>query len=224
MSNILVLRHHLEDNPGLLGEAFSARGFNLDVVMMDATTPTPSVEGFVALVILGSKESVYDPVVEVEWFGRELDVMTRADRNGLAIFGVCFGAQALCRYAGGEVRAAATPEMGWYEIEPVNGSKIAPGPWFEYHYDRCVLPPEAELWATTPNAVQAFVVGRHLGVQFHPEIEGVQLAEWFSSGTDDARALGVDPRDLLAQTVKETPRARLRARDLVDTFIEHAGL
>ena len=60
MARARVLRHHLEDRPGLVGEAFEARGFELDVVMMDATTPTPSLDGYDALVILGSKCAVYD--------------------------------------------------------------------------------------------------------------------------------------------------------------------
>ena len=31
MKRALVLRHHLEDSPGLIGEAFEARGYEIDL-------------------------------------------------------------------------------------------------------------------------------------------------------------------------------------------------
>jgi GMP synthase-like glutamine amidotransferase len=70
--------------------------------------------------------------------------------------------------------------------------------------------------------VQAFAVGKSVGVQFHPEVDDEQLADWFASGDDNgARSLGIDPTDLLAETARETPAARLRALALVDLFLEH---
>ena len=75
---VLVLRHHEEDHPGLIGEALVARGFALDVVMMNETTPTPSLEGVDVLLILGSSSAVYDHEVEKAWFGRELGLIAEA--------------------------------------------------------------------------------------------------------------------------------------------------
>ena len=222
MSRALVIRHHDEDHPGLIGEAFVARGWSLDLAMMDERSPTPSVAGYDVLVILGSKHAVYDEVIEAAWFGRELDVVAEAELAGVAVLGICFGAQALCRYHGGVVERAPEPEIGWYEIEPVNGSAIGAGPWFEFHFDHCRLPDEAELWATSPRAVQAFAVGRNVGVQFHPEIDEEQLAGWYASGdAGDTREFGIDPDTLLAQTAAETPAARVRAQQLVDLFLAH---
>jgi GMP synthase-like glutamine amidotransferase len=221
-SRALFLRHHNEDRPGLIGEAFEARGFELDVVMMDEMSPTPSVEGFDVLVILGSKHAVYDQEVEAAWFGRELDVIAEADRLDVPIFGICFGAQALCVHHGGVVERSQNPEVGWFEVQAHNASGILPGPWFEFHFDHCTLPDEAQLWATSPRAVQAFAVGKSVGVQFHPEVDDVQLAGWFASGDDNgARELGVDPTALLEETARETPAARLRAVQLVDLFLAH---
>ena len=64
MARVLIIRHHSEDRPGLVGEAFEARGFELDVVMMDAESPTPSAAGYDLLVVLGSKHAVYDERIE----------------------------------------------------------------------------------------------------------------------------------------------------------------
>jgi GMP synthase-like glutamine amidotransferase len=223
MARALVLRHHLEDHSGLIGEAFEARGFELDLRMMNEESPTPSLDGCDALVILGSKSAVYDKEVEEAWFGRELELIGDAQRRHVPILGICFGAQALCIFHGGAVERSDSPEIGWYEVEAQNESGIASGPWFEFHFDRCNLPEKAELWATSPRAVQAFSVGRDVGVQFHPEIDHIQLRDWFAGGVEEAREFGVDIDALIEQTAKETPAARERAGGLVDLFLAHGA-
>jgi GMP synthase-like glutamine amidotransferase len=223
MGNVLFIRHHLEDNPGLIGEAFGARGFVCDVVMMEASAPTPSLEGYDYLVILGSKESVYDDEVEASWFGRELALMGEAARRRIPILGICFGAQALCRFHGGRVELSDTPEIGWYEVQAHNGAAISTGPWFEFHYDRCILPPDAQLWASSRDAVQAFSVGVNIGVQFHPEVDEDQLRDWFEADKDEHPRQFVTRDELLVQTALETPAARVRALELVDVFLAHCA-
>ena len=222
MTRALVLRHHEEDNPGLIGEALASRGFELSVVLFNEASPTPSLDNVDLVVILGSSSAVYDPDVELAWFARELTLIEEADRRGITVLGICFGAQALCRCFGGVVSPGGEPEIGWYVVEPTPDSPIGAGPWFEYHFDVCRLPATATLWARSSGCVQAFSIGRHVGVQFHPEIDAAQLRDWFEAGGDDARSLGLDPRALIAQTADEEPRARERARELIDVVVEHA--
>jgi GMP synthase-like glutamine amidotransferase len=221
MTRALVLRHHPEDHSGLIGEAFESRGYEIDLRMMNEESATPSLEGYDVFVILGSKSAVYDKEVEQAWFGREIELIAEAERRAIPVFGICFGAQALCLYHGGVVERSNEPEIGWYEVDARNDSGIAAGPWFEFHFDHCLLPESAQLWATSPRAVQAFCVGRNVGVQFHPEIDHVQLTDWFASGIEEARDFGVDVEALIEQTKRETPAARERALDLVDLFLTH---
>ncbi len=64
--------------------------------------------------------------------------------------------------------------------------------------------------------VQAFVVGRHLAVQFHPEPDGEQLRLWLDAGgREEAERAGTDPDRFLAETRAEEPAARDRADTLV---------
>jgi GMP synthase-like glutamine amidotransferase len=223
MARALFLRHHLEDSPGLVGEAFEARDYEIDLVMMDETSATPSIVGYDVMVILGSKCAVYDQEVEAAWFYRELALIGEAERRSLPILGICFGAQALCRYFGGDVSRAPDGEIGWFDIDVVADVELPRGPWFEFHFDHCTLPDAAELWATSPRAVQAFAIGRNVGVQFHPEIDEAQLKEWLASDEDDARELGLDLEKLLDETARETPAARIRAQELVDLFLRRVG-
>jgi GMP synthase-like glutamine amidotransferase len=222
MPSALFVRHHHEDNPGLIGEAFKARGFACDLVMMDASTPTPLLDGYDVLVILGSSSSVNDPDVQSAWFGRELELLEEAVRREIPIFGICFGAQALCRVFGGTVERSDAPEIGWYEVQSKNDAPLGEGPWFEFHFDRCILPPSAQLWASTEHAVQAFSIGRNLGVQFHPEIDDVQLRDWFSVDDTEHPRQFASREELLAQTAEQTPAARKRALELVDSFLAHS--
>jgi GMP synthase-like glutamine amidotransferase len=126
--------------------------------------------------------------------------------------------------SGGTVERAPTGEVGWYPIDVEPWSDLPHGPWFEYHFDHCVLPPSAKVWARNENAVQAFHVGRHLGVQFHPEVDADQLERWFASPGSDPRAHADREAELLARTREETPAARHRAGILVDLFLTHAAL
>jgi GMP synthase-like glutamine amidotransferase len=189
--------------------------------MMNEESVTPTLDGYDVFVILGSKSAVYDEEVEQAWFGRELGLIAEAERRDIPVFGICFGAQALCLYHGGVVERSKEPEIGWFDVEALNDSGVATGPWFEFHFDHCLLPEHAQLWARSPRAVQAFCVGRNVGVQFHPEVDHLQLRDWFASGADEARDFGVDPVALIEQTRRETPAARERAAELVDLFLSH---
>jgi GMP synthase-like glutamine amidotransferase len=86
------------------------------------------------------------------------------------------------------------------------------------------LPVDAQLWASTARAVQAFAHGRNVGVQFHPEIDDQQLRDWLESAADSARDFGHDIDELLAETAREVPAARERAGRLVELFLRHSGL
>jgi GMP synthase-like glutamine amidotransferase len=214
MDRALFLRHHVEDSPGLVGEAFEARGYELDVVMIDESNGAPSLEGYNVLVILGSKCAVYDLELESDWFRQELMLIAEADARRLPILGICFGAQALCRQFGGTVRRADNEELGWFEIDVVEGVELSVVPWLEFHI---------EVWATSQRAVQAFAIGPHVGVQFHPEVDDAQLKEWFAAEEEDVRDFGIDIDALVEQTAQETPAARVRAQELVDLFLRRAN-
>ena len=221
---VLILRHHEEDWPGLVGEAFAARGAKVDTYLYSAKGPLPDLEGYDCLVVLGSSASVYETR---DWIAAELDWL-RSTR--LPVFGICFGAQLLSACFGGAVERSAVYELGWVTVEPVepadgdaNAPVIGRGPWFEFHGDRCVLPSTARLLARNAVGVQAFTIGPHLGVQFHPEVDAAQLRRWIDHGGREAVLnAGKDPDALLTETARLEPVARTRAQELVDAYLAFA--
>jgi GMP synthase-like glutamine amidotransferase len=220
---VVVIRHHDIDSAGFIGEAFESRGASLHVHLVPDDGPFPDLAGVDHIVVLGAANSVNDQGPASVWIAEELAWLRRADQAGVPVLGICFGAQALCAAFGGRIEAMTPHEVGWRMAEPAEGSPIEPGPWLEFHGDRCQLPPQAEVLARTDVAVQAFRIGRHLGVQFHPEVDGPQLKRWLDAlGSRDAEHAGVNPDQFLADTIREEPAARARAARLVGTALNLA--
>ena len=139
------------------------------------------------------------------------------------MLGICFGAQALCAALGGRVEAMERKEIGWVRVESLDHDVIPAGPWLEFHGDRCLLPAGVEVLARNEIAVQAFRIGRHLAVQFHPEVDGPQLKRWLDGGgTEEMERQGLDADQFLADTIREEPAARARAAGLVAAALDLA--
>jgi len=213
---VLVIRHHEEDSAGLIGAAFEARGAEITARMFPADGPLPALDGIDHVVVLGAICSVNDDGPARGWIADELAWLRQADQAGVPVLGICFGAQALAAAFGGRVEAAAGKEIGWTVVDSLDHELIPPGPWLEFHGDRCVLPRQARLLARNDVGPQAFSLGRHLAVQFHPEIDGAQFRMWLDAGArGEAELAGHDPDQLLAETIAQEPDSRDRAGRLV---------
>jgi GMP synthase-like glutamine amidotransferase len=221
---VIVVRHHGIDDAGFIADAFRARGAALSVHQFPKDGPLPSLDGVEHVVVLGAAWSVYDEAKVGDWIGAELDWLRAADAARIPVLGICFGAQALSVALGGQVEAAPRREIGWVTVETLDPTLIEPGPWLEFHGDRCLPPPGARLLARTDVCVQAFSLGPHLVVQFHPEVDSGQLGRWLADGGGaEAEAAGQDPDLFLAQTRAEEPAAAQRADRLVAAALRLAG-
>jgi GMP synthase-like glutamine amidotransferase len=210
----MIVQHHDIDSAGFVGEAFQARGAELAVHLFPDDGPLPALAGAGVdhVVVLGAVSSVNDPD---GWIADELAWLREADKAGVPVLGICFGAQALCVAFGGSVEAMERKEVGWKLVEPAGEELIQAGPWLEFHNDCCLPPAAATVLARNDAGVQAFRLGAHLAVQFHPEVDGPQLKRWLDASEQDAATLGIDPDQFLADTIREEPAARERADRLV---------
>jgi GMP synthase-like glutamine amidotransferase len=218
---VIVVRHHAEDSAGFIGEAFEARGAELSVHLFPDDGRLPPFDDADHIVMLGAIPSVYDR--NVSWIEPELAWLRAADEAGVPVLGICYGAQELCTISGGRVAAAGQKEVGWRMVETIRPDLIPIGPWLEFHGDRCEPPPQAAILASNDFCIQAFSVGRHLGVQFHPEVDGAQLGQWLDAGGRQEMLLaGLDPDAFMSRTIAEEPAARMRADRLVRTALRLA--
>jgi GMP synthase-like glutamine amidotransferase len=203
---VLVIRHHDVDTAGFIADAFEARGAEIAMHLFPDEGPLPALDGVDHVVVMGSVSSVNDAA---PWIAAELDWLRAADQAGLPLL-------AICAALGGRVEAMGVKEIGWYAVDSADPDAVPAGPWLEFHGDRCLLPAGATVLARNDLAVQAFRLGRHFAVQFHPEVDGPQLKRWLDSmGTAELRSIGLDPDQFLADTIREEPAARARAARLV---------
>ena len=228
MRVLFVQQDHVS-SLGYVGEAFADRGFDVETLQVvpaehfavpDVSVVFPDPLAYDVVVPLGAPWSVYDAATIGAWVGEELGFLRTAHNGGVPMFGICFGGQALAAALGGAVELSPEPELGWTIVESSEPDLVEPGPWFQLHQDRWQLPPGARELATTGVASQAFVLGRSMGVQFHPELTATILQAWLDSGDRDyLLAHGVDPDALMVVTAAQAEAARERAVRLVDRFL-----
>jgi GMP synthase-like glutamine amidotransferase len=221
---VIVVRHHAIDSAGFIADAFATRGAELREHLFPADGPLPSLAGVDHVIVLGAVWSVYDEQAIGHWIGDELDWLRAADAAGVPVLGICFGAQALTAALGGKVEAAPRKEIGWTTVQTADPDLVDQGPWLEFHGDQCQPPAAARVLASNEVCVQAFTVGRHLAVQFHPEVDAAQVSRWLDDGgRQEAEREGVDPAELLARSAAEEPQAARRADRLVAAALRLAA-
>ncbi len=221
---VVVVRHHEEDSAGFIGAAFEARGARLSTTLFPKEGPLPDLMGVAHIILLGSISSVYDEGEARAWIDEELAWLRRADAAGVPVLGICFGAQMLAAAFGGTVEHAGRQEIGWVMVDSGDPELIPPGPWLEFHHDRCQPPAGATVLARNDLGVQAYRLGRHLAVQFHPEVDGGQFRLWLDAGgRREIETNGQDADAMLAETIAEEPGAAARAGRLVASALRIAA-
>ncbi len=225
----LIIQHDHVSPPGPIGQRLSDHGYDVELQQIlskeqiaspDIDVTFPSATDYDLILPMGAIFSVYDHGRIGRWVKPELDLLREADAAGVPVLGICFGGQLLAQAHGGSVVRSDNPEIGWTSIESDDPELVSSGPWFEWHYDKWVLPPDATEIARNANASQAFTLRRNLAVQFHPELTTITLEGWLGfDGHAEVTRMGLDPDKLTAETLDESPRAIKRAHGLVDGFL-----
>ena len=189
------------------------------------TTTFPNFNEYDLLVPMGAPYGAYEDDRIGNWLLPELEKLKQAHNDGIPILGICFGGQLMARALGGSVARAPKAEVGWYEIESNDTTLIPTGPWFAYHWDSWMTPKGATEIAKTDVANQAFVMGRTLALQFHPEVDPEVLEAWLSreSGCVEITGEGVDLDQLRKETLEQEIGSNKRAAELVDTFLRRVA-
>jgi len=189
------------------------------------TTTFPNFNEYDLLVPMGAPYGAYEDDRIGNWLLPELEKLKQAHNDGIPILGICFGGQLMARALGGSVARAPKAEVGWIEIESDDKTLIPTGPWFAYHWDSWMTPKGATEIAKTDTANQAFVMGRTLALQFHPEVDPEVLEAWLSrqSGCVEITGEGVDLDLLRKETLEQEIGSNKRAAELVDAFLRRVA-
>jgi len=125
---------------------------------------------------------------DLPWIPMALDLICKADQQGIPVIGHCLGAQLMAKALGGAVAKNPVKELGWGEVEAAAAAAQLATEWlgnttrfeaFHWHGETFSIPPGAiRILQSAYCANQAFVRGPHLGLQCHVEMTADMIRSW----------------------------------------------
>ena len=199
MKPVAIFRHVRSEGPGYFATVLERRSIPHCMIAVDAGEPLPrSARGFAGLVFMGGPMSAND---DLPWIPPSLALMQDAVRQDVPLLGHCLGAQLMAKAFGAEVRGNPVKEIGWGDVS-VSHNALA-REWFgeragftafHWHGETFALPRGAtRVLENAHCANQAFVLGRHVGLQCHLEMTPELVRLWCRAGREDLEASAASP-------------------------------
>jgi GMP synthase-like glutamine amidotransferase len=219
----LIIQHEEPTPPGFVNDWLDEHGAIVETFRIDIDDREVDPSDYDLIVSLGAECAAFDD--SMPFVPREASLMRRAVDADVPVLGLCFGGQMLARVLGGEVFRSDVSEIGWLAVRSNEPELVPEGPWFQWHFDAFTLPPGATLIAESDVGPQAFVAGRSLGLQFHPEVTTEIMDDWVRVYRHELDADGVDPDALLEETKRRAPESRRMSHQLLERYLSDvAGL
>jgi len=212
----LILQHEKATPPGLMAAWLAEQSAVVDTLRIDEDPRLVDPRQYDLIISLGSEFAAFDD--SVPFVPREALLFEDAIEGDVPILGLCFGGQMLARVLGARVYRSPRSEIGWLPVRTNDPELIGVGPWFQWHFDVFSAPPGADVLAVTDVGPQAFISGRSLGLQFHPEVTPAIMEEWVRVYPHELKAEGVDPKGLLAETRRRAADAKRTTWRLLNRF------
>ena len=141
---------------------------------------------------MGGPMSVND---QLDWIPPLLKLIRQMMAADKPVIGHCLGGQLMSRALGGTVSKNPVKEIGWGTVKVVD-SPVA-RQWlgdtqgfesFHWHGETFSIPDGAtRILESAACANQAFVLGKHLGMQCHVEMKREMVEVWCESGAEEIR-------------------------------------
>ena len=183
---ILFIMHQATSDPGRIGEAALAYGFEPVICRHSCGDPLPqSIDDYAAVILFGGPMSANDdhlPAIRAE-----LDWLEMPLREKKPFLGICLGAQMLARVLGGNVmhHERGLHEIGFYKVRArPDGKNLFDDEqyFYQWHSEGISLPlgnrEIKRLAASEIFDIQAFSVGNAYGIQFHPDVTEEMMKNW----------------------------------------------
>lgn len=181
MKPVLIIQHQENDGPAYLERWLKRNNVPFIVYRADLQELPSSIHSYSALAILGGAISANDVIYNN--FRSQLLIL-QAIHYDIPVIGHCLGGQLLAKALGASIYQSPKPEVGWQPIEwsPESLEWVGESPCnqvMQWHYEAFELPEGATLIASSlscPN--QAFILGNHIGMQFHIEVDTQKIIDW----------------------------------------------
>ena len=208
MKPVAIFRHERSEGPGYFATVLERRSIPHRMIAVDAAEPVPRSAGaFAGLVFMGGPMSANDAL---PWIAPSLALIQDALRQDVPVLGHCLGAQLMAKALGAEVRASPVKEIGWGEVS-VSDNALA-REWlgaragftaFHWHGETFSLPLGAtRVLENVHCANQAFVLGKHVGLQCHVEMTAELVRSWCRGGRAEIEASAASPAVQTAEAMQ----------------------
>lgn len=227
MKTAIAVRHVAFEDTGSLEGVLRRQGYELrlfdapagDFAALERADPP-------LLIVLGGPIGVYEEAA-YPFLGREIAVVERRLAAGKPVLGLCLGAQIMARALGARVYPGPVKEIGWGPLTLTDAGKasclrhLGTEPVLHWHGDTFDLPEGAtRLASTAAYENQAFVRGKSLALQFHPEVTETGMEGWFVGHAVELAANGLSVADLRAETARRAGPLVRRAQDCFSQWLE----
>jgi GMP synthase-like glutamine amidotransferase len=196
MKPVAIFRHAPTEGPGYFATYLSRNGIPWHVVKIDEGEPLPcDVRALGGLGFMGGPMSVND---DLPWIVPVLDLIRSAVAADVPVVGHCLGAQLLAKALGGAVTRNPVKEIGWGTVDVIDsaearrwfGGGAVSFPVFHWHGETFSIPAgTTRVLASAHCANQAFVKGKHLGLQCHVEMTPDLVRTWCGDWGKEVGAL-----------------------------------
>jgi GMP synthase (glutamine-hydrolysing) len=231
----LAISHQSDAGSGVFADEMRERGVELDEWLLSerGTGPPHEIADYQAVLTFGGAMHA-DQEDRHPWLRFEKDFLAAILDDGMPVLAVCLGSQLLADAAGGTVRRASEPEIGWKHVEiteqgssdPVIGPLAPAFTAFQWHSYESLPPDGAVILASSPVCAQAYRVGETAwGIQFHAEVSAADAEKWIDDyrSDEDAVRIGVDPDALRAETREKIAQWNELGRKLCGRFLDTIG-
>ncbi len=187
---VWILKHVANEGAGTIHDYLNERKIPIRFIELYRGEPIPQdLENVRAVCVMGGPMNVDDESLHPFLSAEKKFIRTLMEKN-IPVLGVCLGSQLIAAALGKKVYKAPVPEIGWSDValtpaaatDPVfSALPQRPISVLQWHEDTFDLPEGAVLLARGSEvAHQAFRVGPSAyGLQFHVEVTGAMLMDWF---------------------------------------------
>jgi GMP synthase-like glutamine amidotransferase len=171
---------------GSYGHYLETFGVKSRMIRPYAAELIPAPGSCSAVIVLGGAMGVHD-VEKYPFLSDVKSFISDCVNLKIPFLGICLGGQLLAEVLGATVSSGIHPERGVLPVnltvqgfsDPIFSGISNPFISFQWHNDSFELPQGAIHLASSPACpFQAFRMGNAWGVQFHPEVNQVIVANW----------------------------------------------
>ncbi|WP_101523586.1 type 1 glutamine amidotransferase [Nocardioides houyundeii] len=226
---VLVVEHHAECPPALLGEWLVEAGCELELCRPWSGDALPEAGAYDGVLVLGGEMGANDD--ERHWWLTGVKELVRAaGEAGVPTLGICLGHQLMAVALGGRVERNPDGQtiglqiVGWQEAasrDVLAGSLGATARGVHWNSDVVTeLPPGAKVLARTEDGAPQVVryAERAWGLQLHPEADEHVVAPWAEGDRADHLARGIDSEQVLAEIAAARDELAATWRPLARSF------